>query len=198
MTITAAADGSSLGNPGPAGWAWFIDGTCWHAGGWPQGTNNQGELMAVLDLLRSTKHRADEELHVLCDSQYVINSITKWMPGWKKRGWKKADGKPVLNADLMRQLDAEMRGRTVRFSWVKGHAGHPLNEAADDAARAVATAYQQHQPIPEGPGFPGLPDAANKASASKTAAAETSAIKKPVNKAPHSGSSAGGTQDALF
>ena len=73
MTITAAADGSSLGNPGPAGWAWFIDDTCWHAGGWPQGTNNQGELMAVLDLLRSTKHRADEELHVLCDSQYVIN-----------------------------------------------------------------------------------------------------------------------------
>ena len=71
MTITAAADGSSLGNPGPAGWAWFIDETCWHAGGWPQGTNNQGELMAVLDLLLSTKHRAGEELHILCDSQYL-------------------------------------------------------------------------------------------------------------------------------
>ena len=133
MTITAAADGSSLGNPGPAGWAWFIDETCWHAGGWPQGTNNQGELMAVLDLLLYTKHRAGEELHILCDSQYVINSLTKWMPGWKKRGWKKGDGKPVLNADLMRQLDAELRGRQVRFTWVKGHAGHPLNEAADSA-----------------------------------------------------------------
>lgn len=158
MTITAAADGSSLGNPGPAGWAWFVNDECWHAGGWPQGTNNMGELMAVLDLLRSTEHVADEKLHVLCDSQYVINSITQWMPGWKRRGWKKANGKPVLNADLMRELDVAMEGRDVEFTWVKGHAGHELNEAADNAARAVATAFQQGEPIPEGPGFPGAGD----------------------------------------
>lgn len=109
--------------------------------------------MAVLDLLRSTKQCAAEELCILCDSQYVINSLTKWLPGWKKRGWKKADGNPVLNADLMRQLDSELAGRNVRFIWVKGHTGNTMNETADSAARAVATAYQQHEPIPEGPGF---------------------------------------------
>jgi ribonuclease HI len=155
MTITAAADGSALGNPGPAGWAWYIDDDTWRAGGWPHGTNNMGELKAVLDLLESTAHRPEEPLRVLCDSQYVINSITKWMPGWKKKGWKKKDGKPVLNVDLMRSLDAAMAGRDVRFEWVKGHAGHELNEAADARARAVATAFQTGRPAPEGPGFPG-------------------------------------------
>ena len=83
--ITAAADGSSLANPGPAGWAWYIDDDRWAAGGWPHGTNNMGELMAVLDLLNSTAG-TDEELLVLCDSQYVINSLTAWLPGWKRRG----------------------------------------------------------------------------------------------------------------
>ena len=96
MTIIASADGSALGNPGPAGWAWYIDPTSWHAGGWAHGTNNMGELTAVLDLLECTRHRRDEPLTVYCDSQYVINSITKWMPGWKKKGWKKRDGKPCL------------------------------------------------------------------------------------------------------
>ncbi|MFK0074333.1 RNase H family protein [Arthrobacter woluwensis] len=156
MTITAAADGSALGNPGPAGWAWYIDDDTWRAGGWPHGTNNQGELMAVLDLLRSTAHRADEPLKILCDSQYVINCLTKWMPGWKRKGWRKADGKPVLNVDLLKELDDALKGRNVAFEWVKGHAGHSLNEAADDRARAVATAYQRGgKSIPSGPGFPG-------------------------------------------
>jgi ribonuclease HI len=153
MTITAAADGSALGNPGPAGWAWYIDENTWRAGGWPHGTNNMGELKAVLDLLESTAHRADEPLRVLCDSQYVINSITKWMPGWKKKNWTKKDGKPVLNVELMKALDAALRGRDVHFEWVKGHAGHELNEAADQRARAVATAFQAGRPAPEGPGF---------------------------------------------
>ena len=75
MTIVAAADGSALGNPGPAGWAWYVDENCWRAGGWPHGTNNMGELMAVLDLFKSTAHRSEERLHILCDSQYVINSV---------------------------------------------------------------------------------------------------------------------------
>ncbi|WP_369046608.1 RNase H family protein [Sinomonas sp. P10A9] len=156
MTITAAADGSALGNPGPAGWAWYVDDEHWHAGGWPHGTNNQGELMAVLDLFRSTAHMADEPLLILCDSQYVINCVTKWMPGWKRRGWKKADGKPVLNVDLLLQIDQELAGRTYAFEWVKGHAGHPLNEAADDKARAVAIAFQSGRAAAEGPGFQGV------------------------------------------
>ena len=150
--IIAAADGSSLSNPGPAGWAWFIDGDRWAAGGWKHGTNNMGELMAVLDLLRQTKG-AEDDLLVFCDSQYVINSLTKWLPNWKRRGWKKADGKPVLNVELLKDLDAELTGRRITFEWVKGHAGHELNEAADARARAAALAFQKGLPVDEGPGF---------------------------------------------
>lgn len=155
VTITAAADGSALGNPGPAGWAWYVNDDCWRAGGWPHGTNNQGELMAVLDLFRATAHLPQEDLRILCDSQYVINSITKWMPGWKRKGWRKADGKPVLNVELLKELDRELAGRKYTFEWVKGHAGHELNEAADERARAAATAYQQGVAARSGPGFPG-------------------------------------------
>lgn len=158
MAIIAAADGSALGNPGPAGWAWVIDDGQWRAGGWPRATNNQGELMAVIDLLHATAHRADEPLTILCDSQYVINSVTQWMPGWKRRGWRKADGKPVLNRELLEALDAAMQQRTVRFEWVKGHAGHPLNEAADLRARAAAAAFQAGRAPDTGPGIAGAAD----------------------------------------
>ena len=154
MTIVAAADGSALGNPGPAGWAWYVDDDHWSAGGWPHGTNNQGELMAVIDLLEATAHLGDD-LHIFCDSQYVINAVTKWMPGWKRKGWRKADGAPVLNRELLERLDRALQGRSYRFEWVKGHAGHELNEAADERARAVALAYQKGDPIPIGPGWPG-------------------------------------------
>ncbi|WP_420883366.1 ribonuclease H family protein [Brevibacterium koreense] len=152
MTIIAAADGSALGNPGPAGWAWYVDDDCWHAGGWKESTNNRGELMAVLDLLNSTAD-AGEDLKVFCDSKYVINALTKWMPGWKRKGWKKADGKDVLNKDLLEQLDSALKGREVEFEWVKGHSNHAMNEAADDRARAAATAYQENSTVPSGPGY---------------------------------------------
>ena len=151
--IIAAADGSALGNPGPAGWAWYVDDTCWASGGWPHGTNNMGELMAVLDLLQQTAH-LDEELRVYCDSQYVINTITKWMAGWKRRGWRKGDGKPVMNIELVKALDAAMQGRDVDFVWVKGHAGHELNEAADRLANAAAVAYRDGREPDPGPGIP--------------------------------------------
>jgi len=154
MTITAAADGSALGNPGPAGWAWYIDDNTWDAGGWKHATNNQGELKAVLELFRATAH-VDDDLHILCDSQYVINSVTKWMPGWKAKGWRKGDGKPVLNLDLLKEIDEAIAGRRYRFEWVKGHVGHALNEAADSRARAVSEAYARGASIPTGPGFPG-------------------------------------------
>ncbi|MDX2356727.1 ribonuclease HI family protein [Dietzia sp. PP-33] len=154
MTIIAAADGSALGNPGPAGWAWYIDDSRWRCGGWKRGTNNQGELTAVLDLLRQTAH-SPEPVHILCDSQYVINSVTKWMAGWKRKGWKKADGKPVLNVEVMKALDEAMRGREVTFEWVKGHAGHELNEKADALANGAARAHSSRQEPESGPGFPG-------------------------------------------
>ncbi|MGW9632157.1 RNase H family protein [Agromyces sp. NPDC055520] len=152
--IIAAADGSALGNPGPAGWAWYVDDSCWAAGGWKHATNNQGELKAVLELFRATAH-LDDELLVQCDSQYVINSVTKWMPGWKRKGWRKADGKAVMNVELLQEIDEAIAGRRYRFEWVKGHIGHPLNEAADTRARAVAEAYQRGRAIPSGPGWSG-------------------------------------------
>jgi ribonuclease HI len=154
MTITAAADGSALGNPGPAGWAWYVNDDCWAAGGWKHATNNQGELRAVLELFQATAHRSDD-LHVLCDSQYVINTVTKWMPGWKKKGWRKADGQPVMNLELIQELDAAIAGRHYRFEWVRGHIGHPLNEAADTRARGAAEAFQRGLEPDAGPGFPG-------------------------------------------
>ena len=159
MTIIAAADGSALGNPGPMGWAWYIDDNSWAAGGAPYGTNNIGELTAVLELLRATAH-TDDDLLIHCDSRYVIDSITKWMPGWKKKGWKKADGKPVMNLEIIQALDREISGRSVRFEWVKGHAGHPLNEAADSRANGAAQAYQNGTPVNSGPGFAGAAPAA--------------------------------------
>ena len=152
MTTVVAVDGSALGNPGPAGWAWYVDENCWAAGGWPSSSNNRGELTALLELLKATAS-TNEELHVLADSQYVINSVTKWMSGWKKRGWRKSDKSPVLNADLMQAIDKAITGRKVSFEWVRGHSGHPLNEAADDKARAAATAYQRHVSVEGGPGW---------------------------------------------
>lgn len=152
MTTVVAVDGSALGNPGPAGWAWYVDENCWAAGGWPSSSNNRGELTALLELLKATAP-TNEELHVLADSQYVINSVTKWMSGWKKRGWRKSDKSPVLNADLMQAIDKAITGRKVSFEWVRGHSGHPLNEAADDKARAAATAYQRHVSVESGPGW---------------------------------------------
>ncbi|KNY05250.1 ribonuclease H family protein [Microbacterium sp. GCS4] len=170
MTITAAADGSALGNPGPNGWAWYIDESNWAAGGSPHGTNNQGELRAVLELLRATAG-IDEKLLIECDSRYVIDSVTKWMPGWKRKGWRKSDGGPVLNRDLLEGIDEAIRGRDVEFSWVKGHAGHPLNEAADERANAAAKAYQQKQEPRRGPGFTLATDAGAAAAGSAPLAA---------------------------
>ena len=154
--IIAAADGSSLGNPGPTGWAWYVDSQHWQADGIAKGTNNIGELTAVQELLRSYQG-ADDDLHILCDSQYVINCITKWIHNWKRKNWRKSDGKPVLNADLIREIDGLMQsyrdaGRKVTFEWVKGHAGHVMNEKADDYARAAATAIGARKPVSQGPG----------------------------------------------
>ena len=175
--IRAAADGSALGNPGPAGWAWYVDDGCWAAGGWKHATNNQGELMAVLQLFRATAHLNDELL-ILCDSQYVINCITKWMPGWKKKGWRKADGKPVMNVELLKEIDEALIGRRYRFEWVKGHANHPLNEAADARARAVSEAYQSGSRIPTGPGWVRTGDPA------ATAAPVSAPVSAPISGVP--------------
>lgn len=173
--IIAAADGSALGNPGPAGWAWYIDDDHWASGGWAHGTNNMGELKAVLDLFEATASRPEAKLRVYCDSQYVINSLTKWMPGWKKKGWKKSDGKPVLNRDLLEALDRALTGRDYEFIWVKGHAGHELNEKADSLANGAARAYQEGREPAYGPGFGSFASGREDATARVEAASEATA-----------------------
>ena len=175
--IIAAADGSALGNPGPAGWAWYIDDDHWASGGWAHGTNNMGELKAVLDLFEATASRPEAKLRVYCDSQYVINSLTKWMPGWKKKGWKKSDGKPVLNRELLEALDQALTGRDYEFIWVKGHAGHELNEKADSLANGAARAYQEGREPAHGPGFGASAEPA-------AAAVELVAVEAPIVNAP--------------
>ena len=181
MTITAAADGSSLGNPGPAGWAWYVDEDTWDAGGWPQGTNNLGELTAILRLLEATAE-SGEELHILADSQYAINVVSKWRLGWKKRGWTKADKKPIKNLELIQEIDRAMEGRRVTFEWVKGHAGHRMNERADDLARGCAEAYQAGRTPEPGPGFGG---ARGSAAAGQVSGGATSASPAPASVEVH-------------
>ena len=185
MTITAAADGSSLGNPGPAGWAWYVDEDTWDAGGWPKGTNNLGELTAILRLLEATAETG-EELHILADSQYAINVVSKWRLGWKKRGWTKADKKPIKNLELIQEIDRAMEGRRVTFEWVKGHAGHRMNERADDLARGCAEAYQAGRTPEPGPGFGGgASGSRGSASAGQASGGATSVSVAPASVEPH-------------
>ncbi|WP_122820731.1 alpha/beta fold hydrolase [Varibaculum vaginae] len=165
--IIAATDGSSLGNPGAGGWCWYLSPECWRAGGFTLGTNNQAELMAVADLLVETAEIGDDLL-IQADSQYVINILTKWRFGWKKKGWKTGGGKPVANLELVKHLDQLLsdpnrRGK-VSFEWVKGHAGHPLNEQADSHAQAIAREYQSGTPRREafGPGWNSPKEGASK------------------------------------
>lgn len=139
-------DGSCLRNPGGAGgWAAVIETTATGAveeksGGDPETTNNRMELTAALMALTAVPEGAHVALYT--DSQYLKNAFTKfWLPAWKKRGWKKADGEPVLNQDLWVQLDAVFAARQVQFHWVKGHAGNPRNERCDALARAEAEKF---------------------------------------------------------
>lgn len=108
------------------------------AGGATNGTNQIGELCAVLEALRA--HPGSEPLVIETDSQYAINCSTTWVHGWKKNGWKNSQKKPVKNADLIRAIDAEISKRPgpVKFVWVKGHAGNAGNEKVDELARTYA------------------------------------------------------------
>ena len=134
--VVIYSDGACSGNPGPGGWgAVMISGE--HVrdicGGEPATTNNRMELMAAIQALEALKKPCKVELHT--DSQYVMKGISEWIFGWKKRGWRTADGKPVKNDDLWRRLDTARARHDVSWNWVKGHAGHELNERADALAR---------------------------------------------------------------
>ncbi|KRB52056.1 MAG: ribonuclease HI [Pseudomonadota bacterium] len=134
--VVIYSDGACSGNPGPGGWgAVMISGE--HVrdicGGEPATTNNRMELMAAIQALEALKKPCKVELHT--DSTYVMKGISEWIHGWKKRGWLTADKKPVKNDDLWRRLDTARGKHDVTWKWVKGHAGHPLNERADALAR---------------------------------------------------------------
>ncbi len=133
--VTIFTDGACSGNPGPGGWgAVLISGANEReiCGGEPATTNNRMELMAAIQALETLKRPCRVELHT--DSQYVRNGITQWINGWKARGWKTADKKPVKNDDLWKRLDAARARHEVDWRWVKGHNGHELNERADRLA----------------------------------------------------------------
>ena len=140
--LVVSTDGSALSNPnGPMGWAWADhQGGDADAGGASNGTNQIGELCAVLQALRA--HPGERPLVIETDSQYAINCSTTWVPGWKKKGWKNSQGKPVKNRPLIEAIDQEIQARqgSVRFVWVKGHAGDTFNEKVDTLARGYATA----------------------------------------------------------
>lgn len=135
-TITIWTDGACSGNPGPGGWGAILrlNGADRElSGGAPATTNNRMELMAAITALETLDEPSDVDLHT--DSQYVRGGITGWMAGWKRNGWRTADKKPVKNMELWQQLDAATARHKVRWHWVKGHAGHPENERADELAR---------------------------------------------------------------
>ncbi|MBM3554802.1 MAG: ribonuclease HI [Alphaproteobacteria bacterium] len=133
------ADGACSGNPGPGGWAALLR---WDGhekelvGGETHTTNNRMELMAAIVALESLKRPCAVRLHT--DSRYVHDGITSWIAGWKKRGWRNAEKKPVANEDLWRRLDAARERHHVAWVWVKGHAGDPDNTRVDRLARKAA------------------------------------------------------------
>ena len=128
-------DGSCAPNPGAGGWGAIVErGGAREelSGGARESTNNIMEMTAAMEALRSTPEGA--AVHITTDSQYVKNGITKWIHNWKRKGWRKADGAPVLNQQLWRELDALASARRVEWAWTRGHSGHPENERCDELA----------------------------------------------------------------
>ena len=136
MFVEIFTDGACSGNPGPGGWGAIL--RCKGrekelSGGEAHTTNNRMELTSVIKALEALKYPC--EVKITTDSKYIVDGITKgWAAGWKKRGWKKADGKPALNPDLWEHLLELLEIHQVEFCWIKGHAGHPENERCDKLA----------------------------------------------------------------
>ena len=134
--VTIWTDGACSGNPGPGGWGAILH---WNGhekelnGGEALTTNNRMELMAAIVALESLKRPCAIDLHT--DSQYLRGGITGWLHGWKRNGWKTADKKPVKNVELWQRLDEATQRHDIEWHWVKGHAGHEMNERADALAR---------------------------------------------------------------
>ena len=133
--VTIHTDGACSGNPGPGGWGAILESggvTKELKGGEAHTTNNRMELTAAISALNALTRPCTVEMFT--DSQYVKNGIQSWLKGWKRNGWRTADKKPVKNAELWQALDEAVQRHEVRWNWVKGHAGHDLNERADQLA----------------------------------------------------------------
>lgn len=151
-SIQLFTDGSCLGNPGPGGYGALLIYNGHNkelSEGFKTTTNNRMEMLAVIKGLQALNQRC--KVDITTDSTYVKDGITKWIFNWKKNGWKTSQKKPVKNADLWQQLDAEVNKHDINWHWVKGHSGHPENERVDDLAREAAEA----SPIKIDEGFNG-------------------------------------------
>ena len=134
--VTVFTDGACSGNPGPGGWGAILMSGGHRKelrGSEADTTNNRMELSAAIGALEALKKPSIVALHT--DSNYLKDGITKWIIGWKRNGWKTADKKPVKNEDLWKRLELALKTHTIEWHWVKGHAGHPENERADELAR---------------------------------------------------------------
>ncbi|MCX7302469.1 MAG: ribonuclease HI [Rhodobacterales bacterium] len=139
--LFAYTDGACSGNPGPGGWGVLLVARNGDtvvkerglSGGEPDTTNNRMELLAAINALETLDRPST--LTIITDSAYVRGGITEWLPGWKRKGWRTSTGKPVKNEDLWRRLDEAAARHRISWEWVKGHAGHPENERADELAR---------------------------------------------------------------
>jgi len=135
-SVTIYTDGACSGNPGPGGWGVILRSGSTEkelSGGEKMTTNNRMELLAAISALEALKKPCSVDLYT--DSQYVRSGISSWIHNWKRNGWKTSARQPVKNTDLWQRLDAALQTHDVRWHWVKGHAGHPENERADQLAR---------------------------------------------------------------
>jgi ribonuclease HI len=182
--IIAACDGASKGNPGPAAWAWVIaddrgEPVRWEAGPLGTATNNVAELTALERLLGAVG--PDVALEVRMDSQYAMKAVTTWLPGWKRKGWKTAAGKPVANQELVVRIDALLAGRAVDFRYVPAHQvdGDRLNDFADRAASHAAVVQEPAGSHLGSPPPPRSPDTVRKAPRASSGSASGSASPAP-------------------
>ena len=142
--VVIYTDGACSGNPGPGGWGVLLrfgEHEKEMSGGAASTTNNQMELRAAIEALEALSRPCNVDLHT--DSKYVMDGITKWLPGWIRNGWKTAARKPVKNADLWKRLSEAKDRHNVDWHWVKGHAGHPENERADELARGGMAPFKR-------------------------------------------------------
>lgn len=150
--LYAYTDGACSGNPGPGGWGVLLRATEGDkilkqkelSGGEPHTTNNRMELLAAINALETLERPST--ITIVTDSAYVKNGVTTWIHGWKRNGWKTADKKPVKNVELWQRIELAQERHNVTWKWVKGHAGHPENERADELARAGMAPFKPGKP----------------------------------------------------